>query len=102
MYDLWDELGLPAAERQYDILLPGRRKLRPDRAIPAIKLAVEWNGFERHGLRSDFESDIERRNLLTRAGWTVIEFHSRQTPREICETVREVYERLSSTSVSAS
>lgn len=102
MDDLWEQMGLPPSERQATITLPGGRRVRPDRVIWDIKLAVEWNGFAWHGLRSDFESDIERRNLLQRAGWTVIEFHSRQSPQEICETVLEVCGRLRSAMVPAS
>lgn len=102
MDDMWEATGLPAAERQATIVLPGGRRVRPDRAVFEVKLAVEWNGFAWHGLRCDFESDIERRNAMMRAGWTVLEFHSRQSSQEICRTVLEVYDRLCSASVSAS
>lgn len=91
---MWEEMGLPPAIRQYTIVLPCGRRVRPDRAIPELKLAVEWNGFAWHGLRSDFESDIERRNQLIRAGWTVLEFHSRQSADDICQTVLGVYKEL--------
>ncbi|WP_176451809.1 endonuclease domain-containing protein [Enemella dayhoffiae] len=45
-----------------------------DAAFPGRMLGVEVNGFERHTQREVFEDDHWRRNALTLAGWTVLEF----------------------------
>lgn len=90
---LWEEMGLPASERQYPIVLPSGRKVVPDRVILAARITVEWDGYEHHGYRSDFEHDLERRNELIAAGWTPLHFHSHQSLAEICRTVLSVYRR---------
>lgn len=99
---MWEQMGLPPAVRQYTITLPNGRKYRPDRAIVEERIAVDWNGYAWHGLRSDFERDIERRNALIAAGWTPLEFHSNQPARHICATVLRVHERQRATSLPAS
>jgi hypothetical protein len=99
---MWDRLGLPAAERQYTITVAGGRRFRPDRAIVEERIAVDWNGYGTHGLRSHFESDIERRNLLIAAGWTPLEFHSNQTAAHIARIVLRVYENGRAASLAAS
>jgi hypothetical protein len=99
---MWELMGLPPAERQAWVVLPGGWRFRPDRVIRSVRLAVEWDGDEHHGRRSDFERDIERRNRFVAAGWTVLDFHSHQGQREICSTVMKVYRRLTSTNVPAS
>ena len=88
---LWEEMGLPPSERQYPILLPSGRKVVPDRVILDARITIEWDGYEYHGRRSDFERDLERRNELIAAGWTPLDFHSHQSPDEICRTVLAVY-----------
>jgi hypothetical protein len=99
---MWDLMGLPPAERQAWVVLPGGWRFKPDRMIRSVKLAVEWDGDEHHGRRSDFERDIERRNRFVAAGWTVLDFHWHQSQREICSTVLQVFRRLASTKVPAS
>jgi hypothetical protein len=88
---LWDEWGLPAAARQYRIRVGGR-SYRVDRAIVALRVAVEWNGRAYHGTRSAFEYDSDRRNRLQAAGWRVLDFHYRSDPKLILNTVRAVCE----------
>jgi len=86
---MWDRLGLPAAERQYPIRV-GRRTFRPDRAIVDLKIAIDWTGFDPHGLRGNFDSDSDRRVLLAAAGWYPLDFTSRSRPDLICRTVLAV------------
>jgi hypothetical protein len=86
---LWDELQLPAAERQYRIRI-GRRTFRPDRAIVDLKIAVEWNGFDPHGRRGNLDADSDRRAALAAAGWYPLDFTSRSRPEVICRTVLAV------------
>jgi hypothetical protein len=89
---IWDELGLPAAVRQYRLCISGRT-LFIDRAIVEEKIAVEWNGFSPHGERSKFDADSNRRALLIVAGWLPLDFTSRSSPRLICETVLSAYQQ---------
>ncbi|MGH9056956.1 MAG: type IV toxin-antitoxin system AbiEi family antitoxin domain-containing protein [Acidimicrobiales bacterium] len=86
---IWDRLGLPPAERQYRIRL-GRRTYRPDRAIVDLRIAVDWNGFDPHGLRGHFDRDSDRRAALAAAGWYPLDFTSRSRPELICSTVMAV------------
>jgi very-short-patch-repair endonuclease len=83
---LWEQLGLPRAERQYRVRV-GRRTYRVDRAIVALKIAVEWNGFDPHGFRSNFDNDSDRRAALAAAGWHCLDFTSRSRPDVICRAV---------------
>ena len=52
------------------------RKWRFDWALPAVKVAVEYEGIysakSRHTTRSGFVGDVEKYNAATVAGWKVI------------------------------
>jgi hypothetical protein len=86
MDELWDTLGLPAAVRQYPVRVDNRR-YRVDRAIPELKLAVEWVGNEFHGLNGRFARDRMRISDLVQAGWDVLEVTPQWTPKRVHETV---------------
>lgn len=86
---LWDELGLPPAERQYPIRVGGR-SYRVDRAILSRRIAIEWNGYSSHGTRSSFDYDAERKAHLGCAGWRVLEFTPATPPSLIRKTVLAV------------
>jgi len=86
---MWDQMGLPEAERQYRIRI-GRRTYRLDRAIVDLKIAVEWNGFDPHGRRGNLDRDSDRRAALAAAGWYPLDFTSRSRPETICRTVLAV------------
>ena len=86
MDDCWEKWGLPLAERQYRIVTPWGR-YRPDRAIPELKVAIDWNGYDAHGGRRSFDYDSNRRGHLAAIGWLPLDFTSRSTPEHICRTV---------------
>jgi very-short-patch-repair endonuclease len=86
---MWDQMGLPEAERQYRIRI-GRRSYRLDRAIVDLKIAVEWNGFDPHGRRGNVDRDSDRRAALAAGGWYPLDFTSRSRPEVICRTVLAV------------
>ena len=88
---MWDEMGLPTSVRQFPIGTATRLYI-PDRAIVDLKIAVDWNGYEYHGLRSRFDYDSERRAELAAAGWYPLDFTSRSSPALICRTVLAVVE----------
>ena len=91
MDSMWDRMGLPPAVRQFPIRTASRLYI-PDRAIVGLKIAVDWNGYEYHGLRSRFDYDSERRAELAAAGWYPLDFTSRSSPALICRTVLAVVE----------
>jgi very-short-patch-repair endonuclease len=71
---------LPLPTRQFETVVGGR-PVRLDFAYPDRKIAIESDGFAVHGLRSAFEDDRARQNLLVLDGWVVLRF----TWRQICE-----------------
>ena len=86
---MWEQLGLPAAARQYRIR-SGNRSYRPDRAIVDLKIAVDWNGYVAHGSRTQFDYDSDRRARLASIGWYPLDFTSKSSPLLICQTVLAV------------
>ena len=91
------EHGLPAPVRQHPVEIDGRR-FRIDIAYPELRIAIESDGFTDHGLRSAFEDDRERQNLLVLGGWTVLRFTWRQIcaqPSWVAEQVGRCFERAS-------
>lgn len=71
--------GVEPPVRQHPVRILGR-DFRIDVAYPDRRIAIESDGFTDHGLRSSFEDDRERQNLLALEGWTVLRF----TWRQIC------------------
>lgn len=63
-----------------------------DIAFCRERLALEIDGYETHGTRRAFESDRERNNALTLAGWTTLHFTwamVTERPAYFIETVRQ-------------
>jgi hypothetical protein len=83
----WDKLGLPPAVRQHPVTVNGHRFVL-DRALPDLKIGVEWNGFATHGTRSAFDYDSDRRADLTAAGWHMVDFTSRSDLARVVAAVR--------------
>lgn len=86
--------GLPTPEYEY-MHVPGR-KFRADIAWPKHKVAVEVMGglwiAGGHSRGAGVRKDMDRRNLVTLAGWRVIEVE----PKDLCtlDTVRMLKELL--------
>lgn len=90
--DLWfDRAGLPEAKRQHRVQVDGHRYTL-DRAIPELKVGIEWTGRGSHGTRSQFEYDSDRRSRLQAAGWRILDFHYRSPLDFIARTVLAVCE----------
>ena len=83
---LYERLGLPGSVRQYEIRAAGRT-YRVDRAIPDLRIAIEWNGYRWHGARSSFDADADREADLTAIGWQVLGFTSNTSPERIRDAV---------------
>jgi very-short-patch-repair endonuclease len=71
--------SLPTPVRQHPVMLEGE-DYRLDVSYPDVKLVLEGDGFGWHTIRSRFESDRERQNLLVLHGWMILRF----TWRQIC------------------
>jgi hypothetical protein len=82
----WEQLGLPASRRQYWVRLASGR-CRVDRAVPELKLAVEWVGKAYHSLDGRYARDRIRISDLVQAGWDVIEVTPEWSPKRIYATV---------------
>ena len=78
--------GSPIPAQQHRVHLDGRA-CRLDLAYPALKLAIELDGWEYHRSRSSFDDDRSRANLLVVLGWTLLRFTSRSTDVDIVAVV---------------
>jgi very-short-patch-repair endonuclease len=75
--------GLPQAIFHYVIRTPaGVFLAEVDFAYPEIKLAIEVDGFEKHGTPRAMAKDFVRQNGLVPYGWPVLRFTWRQVVRE--------------------
>jgi hypothetical protein len=71
------ERGLPPPEPQHVVVVEGH-EFRLDMSYPLVQLFIEGDGFGVHGMRSSFERDRWRQNLLVAHGWTPLRFTWRQ------------------------
>lgn len=72
---------LPAAQSQYPIVLEGRKYVL-DFAYPDLRLAIETDGYRWHASRERFESDRDKGNGLTLAGWDLLRITDRHMHNE--------------------
>jgi len=79
--------GLPEPAQQHRVST-GTRRCRIDLAYPALRLAIEVDGWEHHRTRSAFDDDRARANDLVAAGWNVLRFTSTMTDEQAVETIR--------------
>jgi hypothetical protein len=87
---LIEHAGLPAPERQFQIREGGRVLARVDLAYPAVRLAIEADGYRYHSGRLRWQKDLTRRNALTSRGWRVINVTAEDLalrPDEICRSI---------------
>ncbi|AFM18083.1 hypothetical protein Mycch_3343 [Mycolicibacterium chubuense NBB4] len=64
--------GLPAPELQYDIVDRNGRTWRLDFAWPDQCVAVEYDGFDWHSDREQFQRDRQKRAALNEIGWSML------------------------------
>jgi very-short-patch-repair endonuclease len=75
----------------------GRFVARVDAALPAIKLAIEVDGFGHHSTPEQFQYDRARQNELVAIGWTVLRFtwdDIVQRPAQVARTIERAIGRL--------
>lgn len=63
--------GLPAPQCDYPVVVGGRQRF-VDAAYPEVKVAIEFNGWEYHQMRSRADEDHARTTELELAGWVVL------------------------------
>ena len=91
---------LPPAAFQYDVYDDGRFVARVDFAYPALKVAIEVDGWRNRATPERMESDHVRQVKLAALEWVVIRFTWNQVvrrPRWVAEQVRAVLGARAST-----
>jgi Protein of unknown function (DUF559) len=61
------DYGIPLGVAEYEVYAGDRFVAKVDRAWPAVRFCVEWDGDERH--MGNTAADVERENALREAGW---------------------------------
>jgi very-short-patch-repair endonuclease len=83
MGKLLQRAGLPKAAFHYAVCTPaGLFLAEVDFAYPALRLAIEVDGFGVHGTPRAMAKDFVRQNGLVPFGWRVLRFTWRQVTRE--------------------
>lgn len=81
--------GLRPPVPQYRVVVGGRECFI-DYAYPEALVGLEFDGFADHGLiRSTFDDDRQRGNVLTVAGWLMLHFTSNSPPAHIVGSTRQ-------------
>jgi very-short-patch-repair endonuclease len=89
--------GLARPVLQHEVWSAGRFIARVDAAYPALRLAIEVDGFAWHTSLQAFQHDRTRQNRLVALGWTVLRFTWADIvhdPRGVAETIRAALARL--------
>lgn len=84
--------GLPTPVQQHPVVLEGRRR-RIDLAYPEQGVAIEFDGFHVHTLKTVFDDEKARAGALAAAGWTVLPFTSATPEGDIVRRTRLALER---------
>ena len=88
--------GVPVPQREASVL-GGRFRL--DYAWPIVALAVEVDGYVWHSDPSRMRADLNRRNQLAGAGWTVLVYtwaEVRHDAEAVMSEIEATYRRLAS------
>lgn len=85
--------GCPGPVRQHPVTRPDGRQAFIDLAYPGLRIAIELDGWDTHGIRSAFEQDRIRANDLVLLGWTVLRFTWSMSDSYLCETVHAAIAR---------
>jgi very-short-patch-repair endonuclease len=87
-------LGLPRPQQQVQAVA-GPKVYVLDLAWPELKIAIELDGFDPHGiLREAFDHDRDRDLRLRRAGWEIIRITTRTDLRLLASYLRPRLARL--------
>jgi very-short-patch-repair endonuclease len=89
---LLDEAGIGGWKGNYPIVVFGRR-FRLDIGFPEQLVDIEVDGWAHHRTKDRRQADLQRDNLLTRAGWRVLRFSwddVADRPAYVLATIRSV------------
>lgn len=88
---LWQAVkDLDGAVLEYKGAVP-KRRFSLDIAFPALKIAVEVDGWEFHGkYKSAHLKDRERQNLLTLHGWRILRYTAKQILGNVEQCKKEI------------
>jgi very-short-patch-repair endonuclease len=92
LFKILRDAGLPPPTRQFEVFVAGQRFFL-DLAYPDEMVFMEGDGFGVHTMRSRFEGDRSRQNLLVGIGWRPLRF----TWRRLCRAPRGVVEEVQQT-----
>ena len=93
--------GVRGIERQFWIDLPGYGPARFDLALPAIRLAIEVDGFPTHRETDGRHRDASRDAAARLLDWSVTRVEDRHVTRELPTTVAAIRELVSVMSLGA-
>lgn len=82
--------GLPAPVCQHPIREAGKLLAVVDFAYPAVRLAIEAEGYRYHSGRAKWRHDLSRRNSVTSRGWRVMHVTAddlETRPHAVCRTL---------------
>ena len=88
---LLKDAGLPMPTLQHEIRSGSRLVAVVDFAFPALRVAIEAEGYRWHSGRVRWERDLQRRNALTALGWHIVHVTwtgLRDRPRETVEGIK--------------
>jgi hypothetical protein len=90
------EAGFPVPEAQYEVTtIDGRRLYVLDIAWPAVRIALEYDGFAAHEERRDYDSERDAR--MAARGWITIRAGAAdlRDPRRVLTELLEAFKRRS-------
>jgi very-short-patch-repair endonuclease len=89
LFRLLISAGVPLPRTQYEVILPGGRRVVLDYAYPEDLLALEADSYRHHSSRSDWSRDHKRNRLLTAMGWRIlpVTWDDLVTPAEMLDAV---------------
>lgn len=90
--DVLVRAGLPRPAAQHHVRLENRT-VRLDLAYPSGMLAIEYDGWTYHRVRTSFDRDRERDAELQALGWRVARFTSDSSDSYVVATVRRLLAR---------
>jgi very-short-patch-repair endonuclease len=84
---------LPPYEYQHEVRIRGERFFI-DFAYPAVRLAIEVDGYEKRAERRSLDYDDWRQNLITADGWSILRFTWTQVKNDPSFVAAQIIERL--------
>ena len=82
--------GLPAPELQYEIVDLTGRTWRLDFAWPDLRVAVEYDGFDWHSDREQFQRDRQKRAALHEMDWSLQSLVFDDVRMRSCDMLRRI------------